>query len=309
MQNDSTKNIPAYILLCLVWGTTWLAIRASLESLTPFMSAGLRFFAASSIIFLIMKLKKVNLQTDKLSIRLYIEMGFFSFVIPFGLVYWAQQFVPSGLSSVLFAVYPFFVAIFSYYRLPAETIGIFKIIGIILGFTGIVVIFSDSFGGDISDYLLGMFAVVLSGIMQANIAVTLKKHGGHLHSLSMNLVPMIIAAVSMIVISLLFENTAYNVIDLNAIVSVGYLALFGSVLTFTSFYWLLKRINVVMISLVAFITPIVALIAGWIVYDESLTQNHLIGSILVLFGLLWANYETFIMWKRKTMFSIKSKKN
>jgi drug/metabolite transporter (DMT)-like permease len=297
MENGNTKIVSAYILLCLIWGTTWVGIKASLESLTPFMSAGIRFFLASFVILIIMKINGIKLQTDKLSIKLYLLMGFFSFIIPFGLVYWAQQFVPSGLAAVLFAVYPFFVAIFSYFRIPEEKIGLIKISGIILGFTGIVIIFSDSFGQDLSDYILGMIAIVLSGIMQANIAVTLKKSGGHLHSLSMNLIPMILAGFFMTSFSFFYENVFSNIFDLNAVLSVSYLAIFGSIVTFTSFYWLLKRVNVVILSLIAFVTPIVALIAGWIFYGEQLNNRHLIGSSLVLLGLLSANLEVYIRYR------------
>lgn len=298
MHAENTKVVSTYILICLIWGTTWLGIKASLESLTPFMSAGTRFFLASFVIFMIMKFNGIKLQTDRLSIKLYFLMGFFSFVIPFGLVYWAQQFVPSGLAAVLFAVYPFFVAIFSYFRIPEEKIGLIKVAGIIIGFSGIVVIFSDSFGQNISDYILGMLAIVLSGIMQANIAVTLKKSGGHLHSLSMNLIPMLIAGFFMVLISITIEDYSVNTFDLNAVVSVSYLALFGSVVTFTSFYWLLKRVNIVILSLIAFITPIVALFAGWIIYNEQLTSHHLVGSVLVLIGLLWANMEAYLKYKK-----------
>src|SRR5690606_16076974 len=149
-----------------------------------------------------MRFRGVTLQTDKVAIRLYLLMAFFSFIIPFGLVYWAQQFVPSGLAAVLFAVYPFFVVLFSFIRIPNERIGLLKILGIVSGFGGIVVIFSESFGNNMSDYLLGMLAIVLSGIMQANIAVSLKKFGGHLHSLSMNFIPMLIAGFFMIIIAL-----------------------------------------------------------------------------------------------------------
>lgn len=300
MQVENTKVVSTYILICLIWGTTWLGIKASLESLTPFMSAGTRFFLASFVIFMIMKLNGIKLQTDRLSINLYFLMGFFSFIIPFGLVYWAQQFVPSGLAAVLFAVYPFFVAIFSYIRMPEEKIGLIKIAGIILGFSGIVVIFSDSFGQNLSDYILGMLAVVLSGIMQANIAVTLKKSGGHLHSLSMNLIPMLLAGFFMVLISFTIEDLSYNTLDLNAVISVSYLAVFGSVVTFTSFYWLLKRVNIVILSLIAFITPIVALFAGWLIYDEQLTTQHLVGSALVLLGLLWANMEAYFIYRKRT---------
>ncbi len=291
MKSTPLRILLVYLLLCLIWGSTWLAIRASLESLTPFISGGSRFLLASIFILALMKIRGVSLQTDKESVRLYILMGFLSFVIPFGLVYWAEQFVPSGLASVLFGVYPFFVALFSFFRLPDESIGNIKIVGMSLGFIGIVVIFSDSFTADLSKLFIGMVAVALSGIIQAWIAVTIKKSGKHLNPLSMNLVPMLIAGIVGLFIGLMLEDLSKIKIDNVAIISVLYLALFGSVVTFTSFYWLMKRINVVLLSLIAFITPIVALILGWIFYNESLTTQHLIGSILVLAGLLLANLE------------------
>jgi drug/metabolite transporter (DMT)-like permease len=106
-ETPAYKIIITYAVLCFVWGSTWLAIKISLESFPPFLSAGLRFFVASFTIYSLMRIRGTELQTDKDSIRLYFMMGFFSFVIPFGLVYWAEQFVDSGLASVLFGVYPF----------------------------------------------------------------------------------------------------------------------------------------------------------------------------------------------------------
>lgn len=300
MRSTPIRIFLVYVLLCLVWGSTWMAIRASLESLTPFISGGIRFLLAAFFILILMKVKGVSLQKDKESIRLYFLMAFFSFVIPYGLVYWAEQFVPSGLASVLFGVYPFFVAIFSYFRLTDESIGKLKIVGMSLGFLGIIVIFSDSLTADFSTLLLGMIAVALSGIIQAWIAVTLKKSGKHLNPLSMNFIPMLIAGIVGLIIGFLLEDLSKLKIDNTAIISVTYLALFGSVVTFTSFYWLMKRINVILLSLVAFITPIVALILGWIFYNEILTTEHIIGSIMVLAGLLLANLGS--IFKQKTVF-------
>ncbi|MGQ9798214.1 MAG: DMT family transporter [Ignavibacterium sp.] len=299
MTKESFKIFFVYVLLCFIWGSTWLAIRISLESFTPFLSGGLRFLIASIAIFIIMRFKGITLQKDKLSINLYLQMGFLSFVIPFGLVYWAEQFVPSGLASVLFGVYPFFVAIFSYFMIPNEKIGIGKTIGMILGFSGIIIIFSDSFSFTLTDYLLGMLAVMLSGIMQAYIAVTLKKHGKHLNPLSMNFIPMLIAGIAGTLIGLFAENISEVSFEESGILAVIYLAILGSVVTFTSFYWLMKRINVVILSLIAFITPIVALILGWIFYNEVFTTHHLIGSALVLIGLLITNLYGIIVQKVK----------
>ena len=254
-------------------------------------SSGFRFCVASIAIFTIVKIRKIEIHSDKTSLKLYLFMGFFSFVIPYGLIYWAEQFVPSGLTSVLFAVYPFFVLLFSYLLIPNEKIGFYKVFGIILGFGGILVIFSDSLGGDISSYLIGMIVIVLSGIMQALVSVIIKKHGFHLNPLSMNLIPMTIAGIFLTLAGLLMEDFSQLKFDSAAILSVLYLAIFGSIVTFTTYYWLLKRISVVILSLIAFINPVIALALGAIVYSEKLSSENLWGSVLVLTGLLWANLE------------------
>lgn len=306
MNKLPVKIFLAYSALCFIWGSTWIAIRYGLESLTPIFSAGVRFSFASFFIFILMRIKSIPLQTDKIAIRLYLLMGFFSFVIPFGLVYWAQQFVPSGMAAVLFAVYPFWVVIFSYIRIPGDYIGFFKIFGTILGFAGIVIIFSDSFAGDISNYLIGMFAVVLSGIMQAWIAVSIKKYGHHLHPLSMNFIPMVIAGISMLIIAFFTEDLSTLKFNQNAFLSIFYLSFFGSVVTFTSFYWLIKRVNLVILSLVAFITPVVALVLGYFIYNEVLTTKHFIGATLVLTGVLWANLGNLLKLRKGSIIKAES---
>ena len=293
MKHDKLKILVIFSLICLAWGSTWGVIKLGLESLTPFISSGLRFILASVIILVIMKFKDVQIQKDKNSIRLYMTMAFGSFIIPFALVYWATQFVPSGLASVLFAVYPFFVALFSYFTIPTEEIGANKIIGIIFGFAGIVTIFYDGLDLNITSYIWGMTAIIISAVMQAGIAVTLKKYGHHLHPLSMNFIPMIIAGFVLLVVGFLTENISRLVFDLKAYFSIIYLAVIGTVLTFTSYYWLLKRVSVVLLSLIAFITPIIALVLGWIFFGESLSNKVLFGSILVLLGLLFANIRSF----------------
>lgn len=300
MRSTTPKIVMAYVLLCLIWGSTWLAIRAGLESLTPLISSGFRFIIASIGIYVIMRMRGMTLQVDSLAIKLYLIMGIFSFVIAFGLVYWAEQYVSSGLASVLFGVYPFFVAIFSYFFITEERIDKFKTMGMALGFVGIIVIFSDTFGADLSLNVLGMIAIVLSGIIQAANAVLIKKKGKNLNPLSMNFIPMLIAGFALTILGLLFEDLSKIKFDNKAIISVLYLAIFGSILTFTTFYWLMKKINIVLLSLITFITPIVALFLGWLIYNEQLTTENIIGAAMVLFGLLIANMQSFIKTKTET---------
>lgn len=291
--NSNFKLGSAYILICLIWGSTWLAIRLGLDSLTPFIGAGSRFLLAVLVFYLIMKIKKLQLQTDKESIKLYIQLGFFSYLIPFGLVYWGQQYVASGLASVIFGIFPFFILINSKFRLPNENIGLLRVIGMIIAFCGIVIIFIEGFYKDFSFSVYGELAILLSAMMQAYTAVSIKKHGHHLNPWTMNLLPMLIGGVGMLLIGFIFEDTSKLIFDEKAILSVLYLGIFGSVVTFTAYYWLMKKINVILLSLVAFITPIIAIFLGVIFLNEQLEMKHIIGSVFVLAGLLIANVMQF----------------
>jgi len=287
---EKYKIAAGYVLICLIWGSTWLAIRLGLGSLTPLISAGLRFFLASIFVFLFMKMKKIELQTDSLSIKLYLILCFFSFVIPFGLVYWAEQYIPSGLASIVFAVMPFFVILYSMIAFKKESVTFNQIFGSILGFSGIVIIFSENLSLDLSKQLLGIVAVLISSSMQGGIGVTIKKYGQHLNPLSMNFIPLYFAGIILITVSILFENSSGWIFDFNAFASIIFLAFFGTLVSFTTYYWLLKRMNVVILSLSAFITPIIAVILGWLIMNENFSFQTLAGSTLVLIGILFANF-------------------
>ena len=290
MLTEKYKIAAGYILICLIWGSTWLAIRFGLGSLTPLISAGLRFFLASLFVYGMMQIKNISLQKDSLSLKLYAVLSLFSFVIPFGLVYWAEQYIPSGLASIVFAVMPFFVILYSMAAFKKESVTYNQIFGSILGFSGIVIIFSENLSLDLSQQLFGIAAVLISSSMQGGIGVVIKKYGQHLNPLSMNFLPLLSAGIILIIGSVLFENSSVWIFDFKAFASIIYLAFFGTLITFTTYYWLLKRMNVVILSLTAFITPIIAVILGWIVMNENFSFQTLAGSALVLIGILFANF-------------------
>lgn len=291
MKKESWQIGGGYLLICLIWGSTWLAIRAGLESLTPFISSGIRFLMASIFIWIFMHLRKIKIQKDKKSIRLYVFLGFFSFVIPFGLVYWAEQYIASGLASILFAVYPLLVLVFSKFAIKESEIGVYQTIGVLLGFAGLIIIFSAGISFNIDYNFWAMLAVFSSATLQAGVAVVIKKYGGHLNPLSMNFIPVLIAGISLTGLALFTEDISSWRFTNEAFLSLVYLAFFGTVLTFTTFYWLLQRMNVVILSLSSFISPIIAVILGWLILNETLTLRDLLGSSFVLIGILFANFK------------------
>jgi drug/metabolite transporter (DMT)-like permease len=288
--SERLKVILAYIAICTIWGSTWLVIKIGLETMTPLLSASLRFILAGIILFGIIKARKIPVPLNKNTFWFFLVVSLTSFSIPFGLVYWGEQQVSSGLTSILFAVFPFCVAIMSSIFLPNEKLNAAKISGIILGFTGIVVIFfNDVEFGTGTLQVIGMSAIVLSALMQSFSAVTIKKYGHDISPFVVSFLPMSIAGVLLLIGSFLFEDHSTVQFSSTAIFSILYLALFGSITTFVSYFWLLKRVEVVLLSLTSFVTPIIAVVLGVIILNEHVSSQLLIGSAFVLGGILTAN--------------------
>ncbi len=242
---------------------------------------------------------------DVKSIRIYLILALFSYAIPFWMVYWAESHIPSSLASILFGVYPFAVAIISSIFITDERLTAPRIIGISMAFIGLVLIFSDSLNIEIENYLTGMILVVISAIMQAGISVLIKKHGGHLNPLSMNFIPFLFASIGLIVFSFLFEDLSNVSFTITSVSYILYLALIVTVFNFTAYYWLMKKISVVILALTSFITPIVAVIVGWLIHGEKLNDNVFLGSFFVLFGIIIVNWRGLIkLYHQKTLKSI-----
>ncbi|MEX2116350.1 MAG: EamA family transporter [Bacteroidota bacterium] len=277
------------IVVCLIWGTTWVAIKIGLRSIPPILGASLRFLLASLFLLGLIEFRRIQFVGDKTFWNLGILMGLSSFGIPLALVYWGTQFIPTGLASILFATHPFAVAVCSYFLLTNERLTKPKLAGIILGFIGIYVIFASEFSFRSNLAIEGMVAIILSSALQAFTLVTVKKYGGPYNTMSLNYVGMVIGGVLLAVMSFFVENHSGIVFNNEAILSLVYLAVFGSVVTFVTYFWLLKHVEVVLLSLTAFVTPIIAVIAGVVVFNESLTAQMLAGSGLVLFGIIVAN--------------------
>lgn len=280
-----------YVLICLFWGSSWFFIKLSLDYVTPFINLGVRFLISAGAIYLVMVYTGTKLDLSRKSILLYILLGLFSYSIPFSLVYFAEQKIPSSLASILFGMYPFFVAILSSIFCEEETLSFNRIAGILLSFYGLILIFKDGLKVEFSYYFSGMVSVVVSAFMQASIAVTIKKNGGHLNPLSMNFIPTLIAGILLVILGLITENFASNQFHLKAMIIILYLAVFVTVFNFTAYYWLLKRMSVVILSLTSFITPVIAVLIGVLIGGEKLSKNIASGAFFVLTGIIIVNWE------------------
>ncbi|MBI3003871.1 MAG: EamA family transporter [Ignavibacteriales bacterium] len=276
-------------VVCLIWGSTWLAIKMGLTSVPPLFAASLRFFISSAILLLLIVLQEEKFPRRKEFWLLSLVISFNNFSVPYSLIYLGQANVPTGLSSILFATYPFWVASFSHMRLSDERMTFAKGVGMVLGFAGIVVIFSNEVNLPGAHSFVGMGAILLAAALQAYALVILKKHGKPYSPVTLNFSAMSMGAVTLLVASIGAEDIASAKFETAAISSLLYLATFGTVVTFVTYFWLVKHVQAVLLSLTAFVTPIIAIIIGSYALQERLATEVLLGASMVLTGILFAN--------------------
>jgi drug/metabolite transporter (DMT)-like permease len=279
----------AYFIISTVWGTTWFAVRIGLETVPPFLAAGVRCCVAALILYGLLRIRGGSIPLSRVAWRVYTALGILTIGIPFALIYWGQQFVPTGLSSILFSMFPIGVALLSHFMLENERLNAYKIAAVVLGTIGIVVIFSSDAAIHDANGLLGMGAILISVLIQALALVIIKKYGEPVSPTAMNFVGMAMGGVMILVLSAVTESNRSVVWTGPAIASLAYLTVVASVITFLAYYWLLKRIDAVYLSLSSFINPLIAVFIGSAALHERLSPTVFVGAALVLTGMLAAN--------------------
>ena len=289
MRSERFRVWLAFSIISTVWGTTWFAIRIGLQTVPPFLSAGIRCCFAAVVLFSLLRIRGGVIPTSHIAWKVYASLGILTIGIPFALIYWGQQYIATGLSSILFGVFPIWVALLSHFVLKNEPLNIYKVTSVVLGFFGVVVIFwSDIFLADTRS-LFGMLAVLASTFLQALSLILIKKHGEPVSPMAMNFVGMAIGGVMLLALSLVCESGLPVVWTWSGIASLTYLTVVGSVVTFMAYYWLLKRMDAVYLSLSSFINPLIAVLIGSVALGEHLSPTAVLGAAFVLIGMLTAN--------------------
>ena len=276
-------------MLCLIWGSTWLGIKIGLEDSPPFLSSAARFLISSSFLYLLIKVKR--LQIPKKNWSKIIIPGFLLYGLSYGLDYWGIQYIASGLAAVLFASLPFFVAISAHYMLGDEKLSVIKILCLGVGFLGVVIIFRDQihFSSSLKN-ILGMLALIAAAVSAGISGVFTKRDLHDLDPIVIACFQMLVGMIFLAIIGFSFEELSSFKITYKSVGALLYLAFFGSVMTFVTYFRLVKRIEVTKLSLIAFVTPILALILGAIVKNEPITAHLILGSVLVILGIVGLNF-------------------
>ena len=275
-----------WLILCGIWGSTWLFIKLGLADLPPLTFAGIRFVLASLILSMLILARGVRWPRSRTDWILIAIVGLLQFSLNYGLVFWGEQYISSGLAAVLQSTFPVFGLVIAHLYLPYERLTKAKVMGVLLGVVGVVVIFSDQLAIAGQMALLGSIALVLSAFFGSYSNVLVKAYGTQID-------PQVLAAGQMVCgfppLLLLGIATEGNPLRFHwtamALVSLAYLVIVGSVIAFALYYWLVRHMDVTKTMLIALVTPVVAVVIGMIVLHERLNWRLFAGAACIISGI------------------------
>ena len=278
--------IVVFVILSLIWGSTWLFIKIGLEDLPPLTFAGLRFVIATIILGGLILVRRIPLPRERRDWKLMAMTGVLAFTCNYGLLFWGEQYVSSGLAALLQATIPVFGLVIAHYLVPGERMTALKIGGVLLGLAGVGIIFSDQVSIEGASALWGSAAIVAGALAVAFANVLVKARGTSISPAVMACGQMVFGMGPLLVIGLATEG---NPINFNwtarATVSIFYLAVVGSSIAFLLYYWLVRHMEVTRTMLIALVTPLIAVSLGMLVLGERLNYRIVLGGAMILLGV------------------------
>ncbi len=279
------KPILVWLLLCFVWGTTWIFIKLGLNDLPPISFAALRFTVACLILLPILFLQKIELPQGKKIWTIILITGILQFCFNYGLLFWGEQHITSGLAAVLQATIPAFGLVLARIYVGEQITGL-KILSILLGLAGVAVIFREQLVLHGQMAFLGSLAVVVGAFGAAYASVLTKAKGQSQHPASLVFWQMLVGQIPLWLVGLATEGNPFNFRwTWQAVICVLFLAVVGSIVAFWLYYWLLSKIDVSKAMMIAFVTPLVAVFVGSF-FGEKLYLQTLFGGLLILLSVL-----------------------
>jgi drug/metabolite transporter (DMT)-like permease len=273
-----------FTLICLIWGSTWVAIKVGLVGVPPFLGAGLRFLLATFLVALVVVARRQRLRLTHDERICVLSLGLLVFWIDYAAVYWAETRISSGLTAILFSTTPLMTSLLSAYWTHTERLNGRKVAGILIGVVGTALLFWPEGHLGLRE-AFGMLAVLGASLCTAINLVTMKKHGRHADPFVLNLFGMGLGTVCLLAMSAAMENWSEVTWSRSNVVALLYLSVFGSVIAFWAYYALIKKVDATIVSLSTLIIPIVALFLGRAFLGETVTPLAVAGIVTILAGV------------------------
>lgn len=277
------RKIIVWLILCFIWGSTWIFIKIGLADLPPISFASARFVLAAAVVLAIILVQKIPLPRSTSEWRLLALTGFLQFALNYSSVFWAEQYITSGLAAVLQATITLFGLVLAWIFLPAERITRQKIIAVVLGILGVAVIFIDQLKVENWMAFLGCVAIVFGSYCAAQASILVKAKAGGIHPASLLFGQMACGLPFILTYSFSVEgNPATFQWSFVAVGSVLYLSLVGTIAAFWLYYWLLSRIESTKAMMISLVTPLLAVVIGAVTVGETLPPQTFAGGLMII---------------------------
>lgn len=273
----------AFASIYIIWGSTYLAILYAVETIPPFIMAGARFLVSGGLLYLWSRYRGAAKPTT-IHWRNAVIAGGFLLLGGNGAVVWAEQYVPSGLTALLVSILPFWLVIIEWVRPPRERPKAPILVGLVLGFVGIIVLVGPgNVGGDVRP--IGAVVLIFGSLSWAIGSFWSRDAQLPASGLLTTGMEMLGGGVLLIIVGLMTgELSGFDIHHVSRASAIGlaYLITFGSLLGFTSYIWLLDKVSPARLGTYAYVNPIVAVVLGWAIAGEKLSMRTGIAAAIVI---------------------------
>src|SRR5438874_11843441 len=275
----------AWLTLCAVWSSTWLALKVGLRDLPPVSFVAIRFLIAI-VVLLAVSIGRTRLLPKRSDYVVLGVTGILMFAVNYTLLFWAELHVSSGLAAVLQATIPIFGIMFAHWMLPDEPLRLPRLAGAIIALVGVTVICGRLLGFNGPLAFWGGVGVVVGAASAAFANVLVKARSMQLAPAMLAAWQMIFGTAPLLLLGLIVDGNPVRFHwTVSSVFCLLYLAVIGSALTFLLLYWLLPRLTVAQLQSISLITPPGAVMLGWLLGGENFPLSSLLGAALVLLGV------------------------
>jgi drug/metabolite transporter (DMT)-like permease len=290
----------ALAAVCLIWGTTYLALRIAVVSFPPFLFVTIRqLIAGSLLVGFMLTVGKAKLPPRKEIFKQAVA-GFFMLSMGNGLVAWAEVHIPSGVAAIICSLMPMWVILINLTMNKDERPTIPIMLGVVLGFAGIILIFGEHLEAfSNNQYLIGILVTFLATISWASASVWIKKRQNNTSPFLNAGLQMFFAGVWLIPFTFAFDDLSTINWSAEAVYSLIYLIIVGSIIAYACYTYALGKLPMTIVSLYAYVNPLVAVVLGWLVLDEKLNMKIGLAFLLTVAGIYIVNrgYQLRNLWK------------
>ena len=285
------KALGAYLVICVVWGSTYLAIKIGVGDLPPFLMAGIRFLIAGIILLVVARMRKDLMPRRASDWRTLAIVGLCLLAGGNTAVIWGEQFTASGVASIFVVTCPLWMAFFDAV-IPGGTGYLNRrvVTGLILGFIGTLLLIGATPAEILATDKRGPIAFIISSATWAFGSVYSKRHPTEVGPYMWSALQLLLAGVVVGIFGLAVGEWNSLHFTATGIAVIAYLAIFGSVISYSAYMYALRHAPTAIVGTYAYVNPVIAILLGWLLLSEPIALRTVIAMVLILGSVIWLQF-------------------